>query len=79
MRERCHDGADQHSDQVCEQGRPRIEERADYNRNDGIRNDIDVEDAVCYTDLGQKDRHENTAYQEKGITPVMHELDAERP
>ena len=60
-----------------EQSCPRIEEGADDDRNNGIRNNINVEDAVSDTYLGQENRYENTAYQEKCIPPVMHELDTE--
>ena len=70
MRERHHQRAYQHRYEMGEQRRPRIEERADDYRNNGVRQDIHVEQVVRYAELCQYRAAKDATEQEEYILLV---------
>ena len=79
MRKRRHHRTNQHSNQVGKQSCPRVEKSPNHNRNDSIREYVDIKQPVRDAKLRQEATHEYAAQQEEYILTFMEYLRTEKP
>ena len=74
MRKRRHHRTNQHSNQVGKQSCPRVEKSPNHNRNDSIREYVDIKQPVRDAKLRQEATHEYAAQQEDSSEKCLHKF-----